>query len=225
MKPILATALLLCITLKAYAFSCAPDADANLPLNQRFYKTWKAGKPLSEITILEEFAEVNYFNSSREPSPNDEISRLTIARVDKVYTGCPVATPYYVLFRQSALQYFDSGTGFQTGKNYVIPLPDRKAQTENEIINRDLCLRQEQQLESLTVDEVNFLDARLSCCDTGCACFGADRQFTQCPSYECTGTAPCASATRCRVNPCDSCAEEWFTDDWQIPCVERQQTF
>ena len=202
----------------ANGFSCAPQEPVTL--KQQFYKSWAVDEPFSEITVLEKFEEIEYMMmDTKESTPNDMITNYAVVRVNKVYTGCAAQTPYYTLLKDKHLRYIPSTVqGLTKGHSYITPLKDIVKSGENAIQSLAVCTGYTRDVNTLSKEEIDFLEGRMSCCNGTCTCLGAGRVMSQCGSNQCVSQAPCPNAISCRVNPCDTCKEEWFAENWQVPC-------
>ncbi len=200
------------------ALSCAPQEP--LTLRQQFYKSWAEDKPFSEFHVLETFEEVEYMDPvSKQPSPNDMVTIIAFVQVHKVYTGCAAQTPYYAYFKDTYIRYASSGiAALQKGNTYIAPMSDIAKLGKNEAQTIPACSGFVQNINSLLKEESDFLQGRMSCCNGSCTCIGNGRTISQCGTNQCMQAPPCPSAINCRVNPCNYCAEEWFADNWQVPC-------
>jgi len=196
-------------------FACPPHPH----LKTLFYQNWRDGTPFAEITVMEQFYEARIPPPPGQPQISDMTTVIrTVVRVDKVYTGCPPVTPYYALLAESPVQMVGEDTLFQKSRRYVLPMPLRSTSGLQKTLTVDYCHSYVRDLEHLSTEEKDFLNARISCCGGSCTCLGEGRVLQDCGQAACSSQAPCSEAQICRRNQCGYCAEEWYTAEWQIPC-------
>lgn len=220
MKSCVFVVLTICILKIVQGLSCAPKEGWSSNLKTQFYQNWKDDKPFAEITVVEQFTESQYPTGiDFPPPPPDAGSNIfTVVRVDKVYTGCAPAVPYYALFKEATTPMLGIGTVFKPATKYVLPMPLRNSSEVQKPLGVPNCYFYIRTMENLAPEELDFLNARISCCGSQCSCLGEGRNIWNCPQGTCESQAPCGEATICRRNQCNYCAEEWYTSEWQVPC-------
>eukprot|EP00737_Agarophyton_chilense_P002818 gb/GEZJ01003242.1/.p1 GENE.gb/GEZJ01003242.1/~~gb/GEZJ01003242.1/.p1 ORF type:complete len:200 (-),score=16.51 gb/GEZJ01003242.1/:215-814(-) len=192
MNPFKVGLMLSCVIFVANACSCFPTTlkrDFFSPNTERVIK----GKVL--------------FAGGGGSAP--DATRFFVIRTEEIYKGCNVPN---IVFATSPVQSATCGINLQQGTSYILPLP------AGDISSLNLC-QFIRKFNTLTNEDIQFLNTRQVCCNGSCKCVNAP--LVNCFRQPCSPPEepPCDEAAKCVDNYCGGCFAEWFTEEGQYACL------